>query len=226
MTDETPVDDGPRCTVCTSRLWADELGRRACFRCQDQTSARLQAFAGPVTYARRGTNVRLVSGLYAALPAALMPGRSGAGGRSPGPRGSSLPARLGPLSLTARGGVVSILQDWAEDWHQLMDRPLRPWTGTLQQQVDDAVRTLRFNLEWAAINHPIFDQFAHEIHDLYATCLHHATGERRATGRTVTCSCGTTIGGITFETDSRRCPGCGTVHDWAGLCRLARKAAA
>lgn len=210
---ETTATDGPRCTVCHTRLWEHEIGRQACSPCQQRCEENLLALPGP-------------RGLYAALSAAMVPGRAGDGGRVSGSRHAPIPARLDPLSLAAKGGVVTVLQTWAEDWSEVLGKPLRPWAGSMRQQCDAAVQTLRFNLDWAAREHPAFDDFAHEIERTVRQCRVQLTGEQPAPSRTVACTCGHPLTGIRLRTNSRTCAGCGAEWDWTGLCELARYAAA
>ncbi|MFB7211739.1 hypothetical protein [Streptomyces sp. NPDC056255] len=51
--------------------------------------------------------------------------------------------------------------------------------GALQQRVDDAVGTLRFNLQWAVTSHPAVDEFSRETALIYRQCDAQVSGERR-----------------------------------------------
>jgi hypothetical protein len=194
--DDAPT--GPVCTCCGSNFWAEELGRQACFRCQDAADEHLKALAGP-------------TGLYARLPAAMMPGKGGDNSRVSGSRTPPLPLRIEPLSLSARGGVVTILQMWAEDWHELMERNPPEWRGDFQQQCDQVVQTLRFNLEWAARDHLAFDEFSDEVRHMRRSCEWAVLGEPPELLTTVGCNvtgCPGTMN-VAISTDYTKCPECG-----------------
>ncbi|MFB8033419.1 hypothetical protein ACFC5Z_10750 [Streptomyces sp. NPDC056004] len=64
--------------------------------------------------------------------------------------------------MTAGGPVLGPLEAWVWDWRE-HGRAEVCEAGTLQQRLDHTVRTLRFNLEWAAANHPAIDGFAREV---------------------------------------------------------------
>ncbi|GAA2484895.1 hypothetical protein GCM10010406_21430 [Streptomyces thermolineatus] len=191
-------DDAPRCTTCTRPLQDHETAdaRLSCRPCQDRADHNLRALAGP-------------DGLYARLAPALAPGGGTGEARVSGSRTAPLPLRLEPLSLAARGGVVTVLQTWVEDWATLAGRPAPWWRGAMQQQLDDAVASLRFNLEWAATRHPAFGEFAAEVAQLVRDCQRAITGERAERTIRVQCDCGGILR-ITVSTDRARCPRCDT----------------
>lgn len=168
----------PTCTCCGRDLRDDELGRVACRPCQHRADLNLAALAGRPAFDDDGKST---AGLYALLSYTLERGASPNSGRVTGSHEAPLPLRLAPLSLCAEGGVVSTLQLWAEDWHDHMRRTPPTWRGSLQQRVDTAAQTLRFNLDWAAREHPAFHVFADEISKLAASCraaISPVTGER------------------------------------------------
>ncbi|SHL75322.1 hypothetical protein [Streptomyces yunnanensis] len=189
----------PACSACGRPLWENELGRRACRMCQRRTDEQLEALAGP-------------RGLYASLALALKPGAGSGGSRvSGGTRTAPLPLRLGPLSLSARGGVVTVLQTWLVDWHEQLGWTHPRWKGGLQQQLDQVVRALRNNLEWAATEHPAFGEFTTEVAALTRACRRQTTGEKPERRVTVACPCGGTMS-ITISTPGTRCITCGTQY--------------
>ena len=151
---DSPLDDytWPTCG-CGRQLRQDELDRTACRPCQERIDTALRQLPGP-------------DGLYAKLATQLTPGRGSDGPVVAVSRTAPLPLRLEPLSLMARGGVVTVLQTWLVDWHDLLGWRHPRWNGGLQQQLDDVVRALRVNLEWAATRHPAFIEFGQEISDL------------------------------------------------------------
>lgn len=204
----------PTCGPCGRQLRNDELGRLTCRLCQDRTDSALRQLPGP-------------AGLYANLATVLAPGGARGEGRVTGSRTAPLPLRLEPLSLSARGGVVTVLQAWLIDWHECLGWHHPRWRGNLQQQLDEVVHALRVNLEWAATEHPAFDEFAHEVAGLVRQCEQQITGERRERPVMVTCPCGAVLR-VTVSTPGARCRGCDTQYGRAEVLELplAERAAA
>jgi hypothetical protein len=196
-----PLDDydWPTCTSCIRPLRHDELGRTSCRPCQNRADQALRQLPG-------------ADGLYAQLATRLTPGRGGDSIVVTASRTAPLPLRLEPLSLMARGGVVTILQTWQIDWHEQLGWRHPRWNGGLQQQCDEAVKALRVNLEWAASSHPAFGEFAQEVTALVRQCERQITGERAERPISVACPCGTVLR-ITVSTPGKRCGGCNTQYD-------------
>ncbi|MFJ5151376.1 hypothetical protein ACIQCF_07270 [Streptomyces sp. NPDC088353] len=188
----------PTCAPCGRQLRHDELGRTACRLCQDRTDLALRQLPGP-------------RGLYAQLATVLNPGAGRGEGRVTGSRTAPLPLRLEPLSLAARGGVVTVLQAWLIDWHELLGWRYPRWQGDLQQQLDQVVKALQVNLEWAATKHPAFGDFAQEVSSLVRQCERQTTGERPERPVSVACPCGTVLR-VTVSTPGARCRGCSTQY--------------
>lgn len=211
------LDDvtAPACVICHGGLYPDEFGRQACRPCEQRVDKTLRDLAGR-------------DGLYAKLNYRLAPGRSGDGPAVSSTPAASIPIRLEPLSLLARGGVATILQTWVEDWHEQLEfQPVR-WRGNLQQQLDQAVDRLRANLSWAASKHPAFDEFAREVNKLRRDCEGQISGEPAPRRIPVACPCGTVLR-VTLDTPGARCPGCETQYGHAevlGLPMAERRAAA
>ncbi|PAZ15662.1 hypothetical protein CLM62_12765 [Streptomyces sp. SA15] len=199
MHDQPPLADyqWPTCG-CGRQLRQDELGRVACRPCQERADQALRQLLG-------------LDGLYARLATVLTPGRGGDGTIVSTSRTAPLPLRLEPLSLMSRGGVVTVLQTWLVDWHELLGWRYPRWNGGLQQQLDDAVRALRMNLEWAASNHPAFWEFSVEVVALVRQCERQVTGERKERPIAVACPCGATLR-VTVSTPGARCYGCDTQY--------------
>jgi hypothetical protein len=187
----------PTCN-CGRPLRQDELGRIACRPCQDQVDQGLSQLPGP-------------GGLYAQLTTSLTPGRGGDGIVVSASRTAPLPLKLEPLSLIARGGVVTVLQTWLADWHEQLGWRHPRWEGDLQQQLDQVVKALRTNLEWAASSHPAFAEFRWEILGLVRQCERQVTGERPERPIGVVCPCGSILR-ITVSTPGARCRGCATQY--------------
>lgn len=203
---EDDIAASPRCICCHSLLFADELGRQACFRCEDRTGEHLAQLAGP-------------EGLYARLSGSLAPGRAGSGPSVSGSRTAPLPLRLEPLSLMARGGVVTILQTWLVDWHELLGWTYPRFEGDLRQQCDQVVARLRANLPWAAEQHPAFDEFAREVAHVEGACRRQVTGERPERRVTVVCHCGQPLR-VTVSTPGARCRSCDAQYGHDDVFRL------
>ena len=198
MHDNLDTYQWPVCRSCPRQLRQDEIGRQACRCCQDRADEALRQLPGP-------------DGLYAQLATRLTPGRGGDGPVVAVSRTPPLPLRLEPLSLMARGGVVTVLQDWLVDWHELLGWRHPRWNGNLQQQLDDVVHRLRVNLEWAASSHPAFDAFLLELTAQVRQCERQITGERKERPIAVACPCGATLR-ITVSTPGVRCYGCSTQY--------------
>jgi hypothetical protein len=189
------TDTAPACCICASGLYDDELDRQACRPCICRTDENLLALAG-------------ARGLYAQLGQQLAPGSGSGGPVVSGSRSAPIPVRLEPLSLLAKGGVVTILQTWVDDWAD-HGRAQRTCGGTLQQQLDAAVQTLRFNLDWASAQHPAFVEFAAEVWQIKRQCEGQVSGERAPRLIGVACPCGQTLR-ITLDMDVVNCPACRT----------------
>lgn len=216
MHDQPTTLDGyqwPTCG-CGRQLRQDELDRRSCRLCQERVDMALRQLPGP-------------DGLYARLATRLMPGRGSDGPVVSVSKSAPLPLRLEPLSLLARGGVVTVLQTWLIDWHEQLGWRHPRWTGNLQRQLDDVVRALRTNLEWAAAHHPAFWEFSVEVTSLVRQCERQITGERQERPIAVACPCGTVLK-VTVSTPGARCRGCDTQYDRSAVLDLplAQRAAA
>lgn len=191
---------------CGRRLRQDELGRTSCRICQDRADRALQQLPGR-------------DGLYAQLAARLMPGRSGDNVVVSASRNPPLPLRLEPLNLMARGGVVTILQEWQIAWHDHFGWTYPRWHGGLQQQLDQVVAALHVNLEGAASSHPAFPDFTREVCALVRQCERQITGERAERPIAVACPCGTVLR-VTVSTPGCRCRGCGTQYGRSDVLEL------
>ncbi|QLJ01504.1 hypothetical protein HZZ00_11030 [Streptomyces sp. NEAU-sy36] len=198
------MDASAACIVCARELYDTEV--QTCRLCAERVASDLRALAGP-------------DGLYARLADSLAPGSGSGGPAVSGSRTAPLPVRLGPLSLAARGGIVTVLQTWLIDWHDLLAYTHPRWDGDLQQQLDQVVGRLLNLLPWAAENHGAFDEFVGEV----AGLVHQsraATGEEKPPRRIgVQCACGTTLK-VTLDTAGIRCPGCSTQYGHSEALRL------
>lgn len=195
----------PTCTACGRTLLEHERGHAGCGACVRTLDRLLLELAGP-------------TGLYARLATVLQPGTVQAGGRVSGSRTAPIPCRLEPLSLSSRGGIVTILQTWLVDWHEQLHYRHPRWQGNLQQQLDQAVSRIRILLAWAAENHEAFAEFAAELKQAVGAARAQVTGEQPARRVTVTCHCGAPLR-ITLDTPGKRCS-CGAQYGWAELRQL------
>lgn len=201
MLDDAPA---PTCCICATNLYDTEQG--TCRPCTERVDQNLRALAGP-------------DGLYARLADSLHPGSGSGGPAVSGSRTAPLPVRLQPLSLAARGGVVTILQTWLIDWHETLGYRHPRWDGDLQQQCDQVVKRLRLLLPWAAENHGAFDEFSRELASLVNQCRAVTGGEKPPRRIGVTCSCGYTLR-VTLDTSGVRCPACSAQYGHSEALRL------
>lgn len=209
----------PTCIVCQRALYADEWDRYCCHPCQLRIDADLAALAGPVTWQGAGRERHLASGLFAALPTELEPSTSSHGPRVSGSRTAPIPARMEPLSQSANGGLVNDLEEWVRDWaHRGYATPCRAVRP--QYRLDQAVATLRFNLDTAAHQHEALNSFAQELQEIRGTCEALIIGARPPRPLSATCHCGTRIK-FTLNTEARHCKGCGADYGHSALIQLA-----
>jgi hypothetical protein len=115
--------------------------------------------------------------------------------------------------------VVTVLQTWLIDWHDLLGYQHPRWEGDLQQQLDQVVRRLRMLLPWAAERHGAFDEFAREVGSMRWQCETVTGGEKPPRRIGVTCSCGHTLR-VTLDTAGIRCPACSTQYGPSEALRL------
>lgn len=118
---------------------------------------------------RLRTDLTDLPGLYALMGAVLAPGTAGGGSRVSGTRTAPLPVRLEPLSLRARGGIITVLATWEADWRELrgLTEAVR---GTGERDLSAIVLWLRAHLPWAIENHGAVDEFAVEVRDIGRQC--------------------------------------------------------
>lgn len=205
----------PTCIVCRRDLRDNEWDRYACPPCQWRIDTDLAALAGPTVW----QNSQLVSGLFAALPGELEPGARGSGPRVSGSKTAPIPARMEPLSRSADGGLVNDLEEWVGDWASRgFATPCR--VGRPQYRMDQAVATLRFNLDTAVRQHEAINSFAEDVREIRGTCEALIVGARPPKPLSAICPCGTRIK-FTLNSDSRQCKGCGTDYGHSALIKLA-----
>ncbi|MDH6224325.1 hypothetical protein [Streptomyces sp. MJP52] len=194
---DTPV---ARCIICPRQLLDREAGRYLCTLCEQRIDRDLAALAGP-------------AGLYARLCLRIQPGRRGDGPAVSGTPGRSIPCNLDVLSLTADGGLVSVLETWVEDW-STYGLGVQGDGGRLQARLDQAVHTLRLNLPRAVYRHRALDEFGSELSGLVRQARAIIDGERAPRRIAVQCPCGA-VSRITLDTDGFECRGCRTEYGHA-----------
>ncbi|MGW2692352.1 hypothetical protein ACWC3Y_10880 [Streptomyces sp. NPDC001296] len=134
-----------RCTHCPRLLHANELGRPACFVCEDRATEQLQAFPD------RGED----KGLYTQLAAVLAPGKSGGtAGRAPASRTAPLPTSLEALDLRGPGGIVPKLLGVEQRWRAWNGFQRLPFRGNYEQTLPKCVEFIVNNLPWACAEYP------------------------------------------------------------------------
>jgi hypothetical protein len=200
------------CTVCATGLYDTE--QQTCRPCTERVAANLAALAGP-------------NGLYARLSASLHPGSSSGGPAVSGSRTAPVPLRLEVLNLqTERGPVIGALEQWVRDW-ETYGRATVDEAGTLQQRLDHAVGTLRFNLNWAAASHPAFADFADETWVIVRRCRTATGAEKPPVKVPVACYCGQILR-VSLDMEGIECRHCGSEYGHGEMLKLtpARRAAA
>ncbi|MEU8525288.1 hypothetical protein AB0C77_06745 [Streptomyces sp. NPDC048629] len=196
----------PTCLRCTYELRDDETGRQLCFRCEDRAAQNLAAIPGP-------------RGLYAQLAQHLQRGSSSGGPAVSGSKAAPAPLRLDVLNLQSAGGpVLGPLEGWVRVWEEAGHADLNE-AGSLQQRVDHACRTLRYNLRWAAEAGPAVDEFVHELEVVERTLRGTTGGEKPPRRIVVTCPCEQPLR-VTLDTRGLTCPRCRTEYGHSEVLRL------
>ncbi|MFJ5973551.1 hypothetical protein [Streptomyces sp. NPDC093060] len=205
-------DDAPAqaaiCGKCRHGLWDTEIaaGRWACGKCEHQAFERLRELP------RLFRNLERLD--------TLMKGSSGGGGIGGPTRELPAPLRLGILSLTANGGVVTELQAIEDDWRKALGWAM----GATRHHADiGGVTTFLINqLGWICSNYPDVGDDLRTIASLYARLDSLETGEPRARRFEVLCSEEDCAGrmAITMRDDNATCPECGTDYTRPQLMRL------
>jgi hypothetical protein len=201
--DDAPA---PACTVCHTGLYEHELTHQACRPCTERVDRDLRALAGP-------------DGLYARLSASLHPGSGSSGPAVSGSRTAPVPLRLEVLNLmTERGPVISPLEGWVRDW-ETFGRANVDESGSLQQRLDHAVQTLRFNLAWAAAVHPAFADFADELYVIIRRCRTTVGEEKPPVKVPVACRCGQILR-VSLDMDRIECRHCQAEYGHSEMLQL------
>lgn len=141
----------------------------ACTICHRATDPERE----PIRHQRCADRLRAdlvaIPGLYALMGAVLAPGTAGERSRVSGTRTAPLPVRLEPLSLRARGGIVTVMASWEADWRETRGfAPAR--RGDSERDLAAIVLWLRAHLPWAVEHHRAVDEFGEELRDVGRQC--------------------------------------------------------
>jgi len=122
---------------------------------------------------RLRSNLAELPGLYALMGAVLAPGTAGDRSRVSGTRTAPLPVRLEPLSLRARGGIVTTLALW--EAHVRAECGLSEGTvrGISGRDLAAIVLFLRARLPWMTDHYTQVEKFGYDLQDIINDC--HAT---------------------------------------------------
>lgn len=211
--------DAAVCIVCRHDLFDDEWDRYCCRPCESRIDGDLAALAGPPVWQDTKRGRRLASGLFASLPQELEPGARGSSQRVTGSKSAPIPARMEPLSQSCDGGLVSDIEEWVRDWEH-RGYATRCHGGRPQYRMDQAVATLRFNLDTAVRRHEAINSFAEELTMIRGTCEALIVGAVPPRPLSATCPCGTRIK-FHFDSPIRHCRGCGSDYGHHALIALA-----
>ena len=196
------MNESTHCTGCPRELRDHEAGRYLCRPCEDRAAAALNDI--PVRYQQLGS---------------LLHRGASTGPAVSGSKAAPVPLRLEILDLQLeKGPVLGTLQAWVRDWETYGHAELCE-TGTLQERVAGACRTLRYNLRWAVEQHPAVDEAAYEIGLAHRTLVGITSGEKPARSVAVVCPCEQTLR-ITLDVRGLTCPRCGAEYGHSEVLRL------
>lgn len=144
-----------------------------CTICRRPLDPRREQYRHQRCADRLRTNLTELPGLYALMGAVLAPGTAGGGARVSGTRTAPLPVRLEPLSLRARGGMVTTLALW--ETHVRAERGLSIGTvrGISGRDLAAVVLSLRAQLPWICDHYTQVEKLATDLRDIIRDC--HAT---------------------------------------------------
>lgn len=196
------MNESTHCTRCPRELRDDEAGRYLCQPCESRAIAALTQ----------------IPTMYGQLSGLLHRGAS-TGPAVSGSKTAPVPLRLDVLELQLETGpILAPLQAWVRDWETYGHAELNE-TGSLQDRVASACRTLRYNLGWAVEHHPASDEFAEELSSIHRTLQGVTSGERPARRLHAQCPCGNSFP-FTVNTRGETCRGCGAEYERGEILRL------
>lgn len=197
------LDAAPACVICRRQLFADELGRAACYLCQD----------------RGQTMLRTMPDLYIQLGDLLQPGAGRGEGRVSGSKTAPLPCSLDVLNLRARGGAVTLLGDWENAVRGELGYTAAVFRGSFEQTLGEVTGFLINNAPWIYASFTALEDFHRELRQLHGHAQTLTTGERLPRRVTVQCDCGATLR-VTLDTPGARCDGCGAQYGHTEILQL------
>jgi hypothetical protein len=143
-----------KCSHCRRDLFQleVELGRIACFPCENNARTRL----------------RELPGQYDSLGELLVPGRAtGGSAKVTGSKDAPIPAAMQPLSLRANGGIVTLLQVIEDSWRPHLKKTIATFAGGPEQTLATVINFLSINLNWACRKYEYIDDDLDTIDTLY-----------------------------------------------------------
>ncbi|MFD7609683.1 hypothetical protein [Streptomyces sp. NPDC059828] len=187
------------CAKCRANLWDDEIaaGRRACCRCERTAFDQLRAL--PALFRRIDQTSALIKG-------------SGIGVIGSPNRDAPAPVKIGVLSLTVNGGVVTQLQAIEDSW-----RAALAWSMGASRHpsdIDGATTFLSNNVRWACENYDEIADDLKKIGSLHGQLSSIDTGTPPPKRFEVYCDT-TDCGGVmrvTINTERATCPDCDTEY--------------
>lgn len=141
----------------------------ACTICRRPTDPEREPIRHQRCADRLRTSLADIPGLYALMGAVLAPGATSGGAHVSGTRTAPLPVRLEPLSLRARGGIITVLGTWEADWREIRGLT-EAERGIGERDLGAIVLWLRAHLPWAIEQHPAVTEFADEVRDIVQQC--------------------------------------------------------
>ncbi|MER7517818.1 hypothetical protein [Streptomyces sp. NPDC126499] len=196
------MNESAFCTRCARDLRDHEWGRYLCRPCEDRIATALVA----------------IPAMYGQLSQHLYRGAS-TGPSVSGSKTAPAPLREDVLELQLETGpILAPLQSWVRDWEHHGHAELHE-TGTLQDRVTGACRTLRYNLAWAVEHHAAADEFANEVGSIHRTLAGITGGEKPARKLHVACPCGHAVP-FTLNTRGESCLACGADYGRGDILRM------
>jgi hypothetical protein len=142
----------------------------ACTICRRATDPERDPVRHENCARRLSADLRDIPGHYALMGAVLAPGTAGGRAHVSGTRTAPLPVRLEPLSLRARGGIVTTLALW--ETHIRAERGLSEGAGRSISARDLAamVLFLRAQLPWMTEQYTQVRKFGNDLRDIVHDC--------------------------------------------------------
>lgn len=143
----------------------------ACTICRRPTNPEREPIRHNNCADRLRADLVAIPGLYALMGAILAPGAIAGGGRVSGnTRTTPLPLRLEPLSLRARGGLITTLALW--ETHIRAERGLSAGVerGITDRDLAAIVLFLRAQLTWTTEHYSQTEKFATDLRDIVHDC--------------------------------------------------------